>query len=109
MITFSGKLNRAGYWKTLVISVVGLIIVSGTLLWLLDIQDGEIVGASAQSQILAVIFGLLYFASLVFFFAMILSAIFRRAHDISNSLVWVLVGLFVPFGFIVIGLLPPRS
>lgn len=109
MITFSGKLARAGYWKQLGLTMLGLVVISGALLWLLDIQDAEVAKASMQNQALAIIFGSLYLINLGFFFFMLLSAIFRRAHDIGNSTIWIITALFIPFGLFIIGLVPSRS
>lgn len=109
MILFTGKLNRTNYWKNLILGALVFIPVSLLLLWLVDIQNAEVPGASITNQTLSIIFFMLYIASALCFLAFLISVILRRARDAGNVVLWTLVALLVPFGGIVLGLIPSRK
>lgn len=109
MIKFNGTLNRSAYWKIILMSLAGFVLISGTLLWLLDWQNAELPGASTFNITLAIIFFVLFSVSVIYFTLMVIGAVMRRAHDTKNSMLWLLLGLFLPFGYLIIGLVPSKK
>lgn len=109
MIKFSGRIDRSTYWKAIVFLLVGLILLSSLLLILLDIQNAELSGASAFNQILAVVFLILLIMVGLFFSVAFIGTVIRRAHDTNNSMLWIFLGLFIPLGFVILGLVPSRK
>ena len=109
MFTFSGRLSRGEYARAVVLSLVGLVVVSGSLLWLLDIQDAEVPGASSLNQALAIVFFILYVLSLGYFGMHILSAIVRRARDTGRTTLWTVLGVLMPLGLLMLWVVSPRE
>lgn len=109
MVKFTGKLNRSSYWKTLLLILVCLVFSSALFTFLSDIQNADVAGASSLSISLAIIFFVLLVISAVYFSVALIGAIIRRAHDTNNSMMWIILGLFIPFGFMLIGLVPSQK
>jgi uncharacterized membrane protein YhaH (DUF805 family) len=108
MFTFSGRLSRKEYLRIVLLSLVGLVVISGSLLWLLDIQDAEMPGASSMNQALSIVFLCLYLLSLGFFGMHILSAVVRRARDTGNTVLWTTLGIVMPLGLFLLCIVSPR-
>lgn len=109
MISFSGKLNRKAYWKSLIFGTLVFIPVSLVLFWMLDLQGGDDPRASTLQQTLSIVFFILYLASIAYYVMFLLSVVFRRSRDAGNVVLWTVISILVPFGFVVLGLVPSRK
>lgn len=109
MMKFSGKLTRSAYWKSLGLLLISAVVILSATLVLLDLQNAEMPGASGLNQALAIILFCLLLISILYFVIMAIGIIIRRAHDTEHSMLWMIIGLFVPFGYVIIGFIPSKK
>ena len=109
MVLFSGKLSRTDYWKKLIGSFLITIISFGLLLVLLDLLDAELPGASATNQALAVALLTLSLASILTFAVYWFSLTVCRARDAGHVVLWTVMAVLLPPGWVLIGLIPSRK
>jgi len=102
-------LNIKQYWIRIVLSVVELFVVSVALLVLIGVVDGDPQQALLSTNILTlVLLGLMLLngiANVVY----VLLTILRRSRDTGYTVPLFLVGAFVPFGFVVVGVIPSKK
>ncbi len=108
-MNFAGLLGRTNYWKKLLIGTLIFLAILIPAFWLLDIQNAEMAGASDLSQGLALFFGVLNLLNILGYTVYVASLIVRRARDIGSVPIWVVVAWFIPFGILIVGLIPSRK
>jgi len=105
-------MSRKQYWKFLLLLNVGwyvfVIIFSLALDLIGSLFDFEKSNGMLPS-IIAIILIIMLIGSLIYWVIMSIFIYLRRGRDIGNDILWALIALLIPFGFIVLGLIPSKT
>lgn len=108
IFTIYGTLGRKEYFKYFAI-LYGSFIIS-SVLYLLFL---EAIAAEAEFnsvlQYVALVVTIVFLAVYAIGGVVSLFWLIRRARQTSNMALWIVIGILVPFGFIVVGLIPPKT
>jgi hypothetical protein len=109
-ITIHGELGRKEYFILLIQLTVGyyLLIILATIIMII-ISSLVINENSIWSELFAIIFILILISATIFNILASLFMILRRARQTSYFILWLIVGVLVPFGSIIIGLIPAKK
>ena len=106
MLTLEGKLDRIQYWRMLVAWLVLYTVTVALTLFLLELLGADKPNAGALREIMALIlFVALCVEALVGAYSAF-GIVMRRSRDIGRTVLWTIVALFLPLGWVLIGLIP---
>lgn len=108
MLNFKGRLTQNQYFVALLKIVISFLIVSGLLSWGLDLLKANEEGASKSAEAMAIILLTMLLLSVIFFLLTYTVAVIKRGRDAGNAVLWAVLSYIIPFGFLVIGLLPSK-
>lgn len=107
-----GVMSRKQYWKTFLLLNGGwylfVIIFALGLDLLENLFDLEKYNG-VLSSIIAIFLIIMLIGSLIYLAIMSIFIYLRRGRDIGNDILWALIALLIPFGFIVLGIIPSKT
>jgi len=108
IFTIYGTLNRKDYFK-----YIAILYVTSILSAVAYIAFIEAIAIEAEFNTLLQFISLLITIALLTFYAIggVLSLfwLIRRARQAGNMALWIIIGILIPFGFIIVGLIPPNK
>lgn len=97
MFRFDTKLGRRDYWVRYLPSTA-LVLIGASML-----------NSMPQGTLLTILFALIYLAALLTYIVFLVATVKQRANDIGwYPVVAAFAALFLPFGTLIIGLIPPQ-
>ena len=102
------QVQRKEYWLKTALLLGELMLMSVIVFALLELFNAADQHASSAQQIGAVVSFMALLLNAAVIYVMMLILILRRARDTGLTIVWFLVGAFVPFGWIAVGCIPSR-
>ena len=95
-----GRINRAMYWKTIIVLYVGYLLAVFLAAMVLESNVND-------AAVFMAVIGLIFLAFAYFYVSLVL--FLKRGRDAGNAVLWAAIGLIVPFGFIIVGILPSKK
>ena len=109
MFSLSGTLTRKQYWYRQLFFMAEVIIVMVLGIMFLDAINTESPNASTTTEFIATGVFFLLLANMLTIAVASIFVVIARARDIGNTVMWSVIAILVPFGWVVLGLIPSSS